>query len=141
MKSITHSGDKQQQLRRDANVTSLWERHSSCVRGPVHALAPSLCPGVSAVPPHTPGSHPPTESAFSPSQTHKRKRLNMCVSVSEQLLTGRCWTGPKCQRGWRKGYRGVKKVLTKALNLIPGVQGATGGGRGGGIWPRPDGGQ
>lgn len=77
VKSITHSDDKQQQLRRDANVTRLWERHSSCVRGPIHALAPNPRPGASAVPPHTPSSHTSTDSAFSPSQTHKRKRLNM----------------------------------------------------------------
>lgn len=59
VKSITHSSDKQQQLQRDANVTSLWERYSSCVRGPVHALTLNLCPGVSVAPSHMPvHTHP-----------------------------------------------------------------------------------
>lgn len=59
VKSITHGDDKQQQLRRDADVTSLWERYSSCVRGPVHTLRLNLCPGVPVVLSHMPvHTHP-----------------------------------------------------------------------------------
>lgn len=88
MKSITHSDDKQQQLRRDANVTSLWERHSSCVRGPVHALAPNPRPGVSVVPPHTPGSHTSTDSAFSPSQTQAFEHAQASQSSFSRAAVG-----------------------------------------------------
>lgn len=117
VKSIAHSDDKQRQLWRDANATSLrsafstGERQSSCVRGLLLSSAAALrrSVGVLTSPSSAQWSHPLCQLArthrfsISPAHRHRAKCFNT-RGVSGQLLTGCFRTGTQMSARLKKGY-------------------------------------